>query len=219
MKLVNEQLRILFRAPLAIGAIGLVVVLLGGCQQAQPKVELTNASSQGEDDRDPESAIGRLVDRLRAAEVSERYEEIYDGLEPAQRGQVLMALWFGAAYAAMGAEPAVVEGYEGLVETHGLDERWLNEKVKEPDDLTRIIGEAFRGKKLRPLFADLLRFQFEHSAHDEGLGLPSELDELQVQGDLARATAGDESQVYFVRRDGSWYWRLLPEEPIEEEGR
>jgi hypothetical protein len=113
---------------------------------------------------------------------------------------------------------AVQARYEGILRQHGLDDL-MSEEEGGPE------GEADPQKMLEgvdeiALLGDLMGFLDEIGDEEEGApaeGSPFEISdqvgEIDIQGDRATATAGDDV-LEFVRIDGRWYFE--PPDDSEE---
>lgn len=112
---------------------------------------------------------------------------------------------------------AVKARYEGILRQHGLGDM-LSEEEGDPEGEADL-QEMLEGVDEIALLSDLMAFleeigDEEEEAPGEGspFDLPDEIGEIDVQGDRATATAGDET-LEFVRIDGRWYF----EPPDESE--
>jgi hypothetical protein len=105
---------------------------------------------------------------------------------------------------------AVQARYEEILRRHGLDDLMSDEEGGPEGDADP--QTMLEGVDEIALLGDLMGFLEEIGDEEEGepaegspLDIPDEVGEIDVQGDTATATAGDEV-LQFVRIDGRWYF-------------
>ena len=168
--------------------------------------------SAGETEQGADSPEG-VIARLQVAAEAEDFTEMVACMAPRDRPMAAMGMIIGAGMMAGFSDDteALTAEFEAILDKHkvNLDEDEGAPPAETDEEIEENLRKMFEGVDLGALIGDIMAFMNERipDAKTKKAVPEGDLGDVQIDGDTATATIGDEVQ-HFVRVDGRWYIRM-----------